>query len=192
MNLLSVKHCSVLNWVELRRLASNDRLFGRISVPDWMLVDFNNSFKCRRSGKDQSNLQLKPWLWNLSRPVIKGTKNTLKVPAWSETYGQVKEPQKTWLVGSSPLTDRCPQSLLIRRMLLKVTNPLLAPRLGAAQNVKERSLRWSEGMEPRILPSSPWKKTKAVPSRKPEVSAGHWKARYSRADDQSRQRWLRR
>ena len=36
VNLVSVEDCSVLNWVdqrELRRLASEDRLFGRIAEP---------------------------------------------------------------------------------------------------------------------------------------------------------------
>ena len=41
---------SVLNWVEqqaLGRLASDDRLFARTAEPGWMLLDFNNHFKCR-------------------------------------------------------------------------------------------------------------------------------------------------
>ena len=44
----------MLNWVEqqqLRRLASDDRLFGRIAEPGWMLTDFNNSFKNRLGGE---------------------------------------------------------------------------------------------------------------------------------------------
>ena len=48
VNLVSVVDCSVLNWVEqreLRGLASDDRLFGRIAEPGWMLMDFNNHFK---------------------------------------------------------------------------------------------------------------------------------------------------
>ena len=50
VNLVSVVDCSVLNWVEqkeLRGLASDDRLFGRIAEPGWVLMDFNNNFKCR-------------------------------------------------------------------------------------------------------------------------------------------------
>ena len=50
VNLVSVLDCSVLNWVEqkeLRGLASDERLFGRIAEPGWMLMDFNNIFKCR-------------------------------------------------------------------------------------------------------------------------------------------------
>ena len=48
VNLVSVVDCSVLNWVEqkkLRGLASDDRLFGRKPEPGWMLMDFNNNFK---------------------------------------------------------------------------------------------------------------------------------------------------
>ena len=42
INLVSVVDCSGLNWVEqkeLRGLASDDRLFGRIAAPGWMLMD---------------------------------------------------------------------------------------------------------------------------------------------------------
>ena len=49
VNLVSVVDCSVLNWVdqkELRGLASDDRLFGRTAEPGWVLMDFNNHFKC--------------------------------------------------------------------------------------------------------------------------------------------------
>ena len=61
----------VLNWVEpkdLRGLASNDRLFGRIAEPVWVLMDFNNNFKCRMGREDLSHVQFNPKLWNL-RPV---------------------------------------------------------------------------------------------------------------------------
>ena len=47
VNLVSVVDCSGLNWVEqkeLRGLASDDRLFGRIEEPGWVLMDFNNRF----------------------------------------------------------------------------------------------------------------------------------------------------
>ena len=92
-------------------------------------------------------------------------------------------------------------------MLLGVTSPVPAPSIGAAQDVEERLLRWSEGMEPRfiswnaaalltfdfIFPGM-WsrKKIKAIPSRKPEVSAGHWNGVYAPADDKSRLKWPRR
>ena len=55
VNLVSVVDCSVLNWVEqkeLRGLASNGRLFGRIAEPGWMLMVFNNNFKCRMGSED--------------------------------------------------------------------------------------------------------------------------------------------
>ena len=60
-NLISVVDCSVLNWVEqkeLRWLASDDRIFRRIAEPGWMLMDFNNNFKCRMGREDLSNVQL--------------------------------------------------------------------------------------------------------------------------------------
>ena len=50
LNLVSVVECSVLNWVEqkeLRGQASDDRLFGRIAEPGWLLMDFNNRLECR-------------------------------------------------------------------------------------------------------------------------------------------------
>ena len=46
VNLVSVVDCSVLNWVEqkeLRGLASDDRLFGRIAVPGCVFMGFNNN-----------------------------------------------------------------------------------------------------------------------------------------------------
>ena len=57
--LVSVVDCSVLNWVEykeLRGLASADRLFGKIAEPGWMLMDFNNNFKCRMGAEDHSHV----------------------------------------------------------------------------------------------------------------------------------------
>ena len=55
------------------------------------------------------------------------------------------------MVGTDPLPDRCPLYPLIRWMLLGVTSPVLAPRIGAAQDSEERMLRRSEGMEPRFI-----------------------------------------
>ena len=87
VNLVSVVDCSVLNWVkqrELRRLASEDRLFGRIAQPVRVLMDLNNSFKYRMGGENLSNVQLNPKLWNL-RSIFKGTKDAVKISAWPET-----------------------------------------------------------------------------------------------------------
>ena len=58
-NLLSVVDCSVLNWVEqkeLRKLCSENRIFGRIAEPGWILMDFNNSFRCRMGDIDLSHI----------------------------------------------------------------------------------------------------------------------------------------
>ena len=68
-------------------------------------------------------------------------------------------------------------------------------------------LKWGEGMEPRFISwnaaalhtfdinfpdiCSP-KKIKAIPSRKPEVSAGYWNDVCSPADDNSKLKWPRR
>ena len=92
VNLVSVVNCSVLNYVErreLRRLASEERLFGRIAEPGWVLMDLNNSFKCRMGGENLSNVQLNPKLLNL-RPTVKSTKDAVKIPIWPETYAYVK------------------------------------------------------------------------------------------------------
>ena len=72
VNLVSVVDCSVLNWVkhkELRALASDDRLFGRVAEAGWVLMDFNNNFKCRMIREDLSHDQFNPKLWNLL-PVV--------------------------------------------------------------------------------------------------------------------------
>ena len=63
VSLISVVDCSVLNWVEqkeLRGLASDDRLFGRIAEPGWVLMDFNNNFKCRMGREDFSPYPVQP------------------------------------------------------------------------------------------------------------------------------------
>ena len=72
VNLVSFVDCSVLNWMEqkeLRGLASDDRLFERIAEPGWVLMDFNNHFKCRMGREDLSHVQFNPKLRNL-RPVV--------------------------------------------------------------------------------------------------------------------------
>ena len=83
VNIVSVVDCSKLNWVEqkeLRGLASEDLLFGRIAEPCWVLMDLNNSFKCRMVGENFSNVQINPKLWIL-RPIIRDTKDAVKIPA---------------------------------------------------------------------------------------------------------------
>ena len=89
-------------------------------------------------------------------------------------------------------------------MLLGVTSPVIAPRIGAARDAEKRMLKWSEGMEPRFISwniaaahtfdfSFPdtWsrKKIKALPSRRPEVSAEMWNEVYTPIDDLSRLKW---
>ena len=200
VNLVSVADCSALNWVEqkeLRGLASDDRLFGRIAEPCWMLMDFNNKFKCRMGREDLSHVQFKPKLWNL-RPVVKDSGETMRVPLWPEPYANVKEKQQAWLSGSRPLPDQCPRYPPIRRTLLGVTSPAIAPRIGAARDAEERMLNWSGGMELHFISwnvaamhtfdftfPDAWsrKKIKAPPSRRPEVPADVWNVVYTSADD---------
>ena len=187
VNLVSVVDCSVLNWVaqkELRGLASDDRFFGKIPEPGWMLIDFNNNFKCRMGRDDVSHVQFNPKLWNL-RPVVKDSGEAMRFPLWLEAYAQVKENQQAWLSGSRPLPDQCPRYPPTRRMLLGVTSPAIAPRIGAARDAEERMLKWSGGMEPRFISwnaaamhtlsftfSDAWslKKIMALPARRPEVT----------------------
>ena len=129
VNLVSVVDCSVLNWVEhreLRGLASDDRLFGRIAEPGWLLMDFHNNFKCRMGREDLSHIQLNPKLWNL-RLVVKDSGAAMRVPLLPESYAHAKENQQAWLSGSRPLRDQYPRYPPIRRMLLGVTSPVIAP-----------------------------------------------------------------
>ena len=112
VNLVSVVDCSVLNWVEqreLRGLASDDRLFGRIAEPGWVLMDFNDNFKCRMGREDLSHIQFNPQLWNL-RPVVKDSGAAMRVPLLPEAYAHVKENQQAWLSGSRPLPDQSPDT----------------------------------------------------------------------------------
>ena len=151
-------------------------------------MDFNNNFKCRMGREDLSHVQFNPKLWNL-RPVVNDTREAMLVSLWREAYTRVKENQQTWLSGSRPLPDQCPRYPLIRRMLLGVTSPVIAPRIGAARDAERRMLKWSEGMEPRFISwnvaamhtfdftfPDAWsrRKIKAPPSRKPEVPTEVW------------------
>ena len=85
-----------------------------------------------------------------------------------------------------------------------VNRPVLAPRIEAAQDVEEKMIKWSEGMEPRFIRWNTaashvfnftfpglWsrKKIKAIPSRKTKVSAGHSNDVYTPADDNSGWKW---
>ena len=196
----------MLNWVEqreLRGLASDDRLFGRIAEPGWVLMDFNNHFKCRMGREDLSQIQFNPKLWNL-RPVVEDTGAAMGVPLLPEAYAHAKENQQAWLSGSRPLPDQCPRYPPIMRMLLGVTSPIITPRIGAARDAEKRMLKWSKVMEPRFIGCNvaaahtfdfsfpdAWsrKKIKALPSRRPEVSAEMWNEVYTPADDLSRLKW---
>ena len=202
VNLVSVVDCSVLNWVEqkeLRGLASDDRLFEIIAEPGWVLMDFNNNFKCRMGREELSHVQFNPKLWNL-RPVVKDSGEAMRVSLLPEAYAHVKENQQAWLSGSRPLPDQCPRYPPIRRMLLEVASPIIAPRIEAARDAERRILKWSEGMEPHFISwnvaathtfdftfPDAWsgEKIKAPPSKRPEVSADVWNDVYAPTDDLS-------
>ena len=206
VNLVSVMECSVLNWVEqkeLKGLASDDRLFGRIANPGWVLIDFNNNFKCRMGGGDLSHVQFNPKRWNL-QPVLKESGEAMRVPAWPEAYARFKENQQVWFSGSRPLSDQCPRYLPIRRMLQGVTSPAITPGIGVARDEEEKMWKWSEEMELHFISwnvaaihtfnftfPDAWsrKKIKAPPSRKPGVSTDVWSNVYTPADDWSRLKW---
>ena len=175
VNLVPVVDCSVLNWVEqkeLRGLASDDSLFGRTAEPGWMLMDFNNNFKFRMGGEDITHVQFNSKLWNV-RPVVKGSGEEMRVPAWLEAYAHVKE------------NHHGPQ----RRMLLGVTSPTIAPRI--ANEVEGWSWKVAAVRIFDFTFPDAWnpKKIKAPPSREPGVSADVWNNVYTRADDLSRLKW---
>ena len=128
----------------------------------------------------------------------------MQVQLWSEAYAHVKENQQVWLSASRLLPDQCPRYPPIRRMLLGVTSPVIAPRIGAARDAEEKMRNWSERMEPRFISwnvaamhtfdftfPDAWsrKKIKAPPSRRPGVSADVWNDVYTPADDWSRLKW---
>ena len=99
---------------------------------------------------DDSHIQFIPKLRNL-RPVKKDTGEAMRVPAWPNAYAHVERNQDAWLAGSRPLPSQYPQYPPIRRMLLGVTSPVVAPRIGAARDAEKRMQKWSEGIEPRLI-----------------------------------------
>ena len=127
---------------ELRGLASDDRLFGKTAEPGWILMDFNNNFKCQMSGEDLSHIHFNPKFWNL-RPIVKNSGEAMRVPCWPEAYAHVGENQQVWLAGSRLLPDQCPLYAPIRR-LLGVTSPVIGPRIIAARDVDERIQKLSD------------------------------------------------
>ena len=195
--------CAELGRAEGAERTGRSLLFGRIAEPGWVLMDFNNHFKCRMGREDLSHIQFNPKLWNL-RPVVKDSETAMRVPLLPEAYAHVRENQQPWLSGSTPLPDQCPRYPPIRRMLLGVTSPIIAPRIGAARDAERRMLKWSEGIEPRFISwnaaaahtfdftfPDAWsrKKIKEPPSRRPEVSAGVWSDVNSPTDNLSRLNW---
>ena len=89
-------------------------------------------------------------------------------------------------------------------MLLGLTSPAIAPRIGAARDAEERMLKWSGSMELRFIrwnaaamhtfdftfPDA-WsrKKIKSPPSGRSEVSAEVWDDVYAPVDDLSSLKW---
>ena len=89
-------------------------------------------------------------------------------------------------------------------MLLGVTSPAIAPRIGAPRDAEERMMKWSGGMEPRFISwnhaamhafdftfPDAWsrKKIKAPSSRRPEVPVDVWNDVYTPAEDLSQLKW---
>ena len=72
------------------------------------------------------------------RPVVKDSGEAMRVPVWPESYAHVKENQQVWLSWSRPLPDQCTRYPPIRRMLLGVTSPAIAPCIGAARDAEEQ------------------------------------------------------
>ena len=154
-------------------------------------------------GEDLYHVQFNPKLWNL-RPVVKDSGEAMRVTPWPEAYAHVKENQQVWLSESRPLPDQCPRYPSIRRMLLGVTSPAIAPQIGAARDVEEKVRKWSEVMEPRFVSwnvaamhtfdftfPDAWsrKKIKAPPTRRPGVTVDVWNGVCTPADDWSRLNW---
>ena len=97
-----------------------------------------------------SHVQLNPKLWNLP-PKVKYSGEAIRVPAWPEENAHARENQQAWLGGARPLPEHCPRYPPTRSILLGVTSPGIAPRIGGARYVEERMRKWSEGMESRFI-----------------------------------------
>ena len=91
-SILNVNLVSVWDWVvqqELRRYASDDRFFGRVAGPGWMLMDSNKHFKTGWSAKTAKD-QFNPKIRNLRR-LVKASLGAMRVPACPEAYTHVKK-----------------------------------------------------------------------------------------------------
>ena len=135
---------------------------------------------------------------------MKDTEESMRVPAWPNSYAHVTQNQVVWLAGSSSLPSQGPRYPPIRKMLLGFTFPVVAPRIGAARDAEERMRKWSEGMEPCFISCNvaaiqafgfsfpdAWSQMKIKPplSRKPDVSSDVLSNVYTSADNWSRLKW---
>ena len=66
-------------------------------------------------------------------------REAMRVPVRSEAFAHVKENQQVWPARCRPLPDQFPRHPPIRRMLLEVTSPAIAPRIGAARDAEEKN-----------------------------------------------------
>ena len=149
VNLVSVVDCSVLIWAEqqeLRRMSSDGTPFRRIAQPDWMVMDFNNSFKCHIGGEEPYHVHSNPKLWNLQL-IVNDSGEAKLVPTWPKAYVHVKEDQQAWLAGSRNMLDQSPRYPLIKRKSQGFTAPVIAPSIKAAREVEEGMRKWIEGLE---------------------------------------------
>ena len=99
--------------------------------------ELQQQFQMQNVGEDLSHVQFNAELWNL-RPRMKNSGEAMRVPIWPEAYAHIKENQQVRLSSSRPLPDQCHRSPPIRSMLLGVTSPAIAPRIGAARDVEEK------------------------------------------------------
>ena len=121
---------SALNWCEqhaLRKIMSEDLLFGKIPEQEITVINFDDHFRDRMGEVDRGHIEVFPKLWNL-RPYNKANGEIKGVPRLTASYHKLREETKGW-GDYKKLPKKIPEFPLIRRMLLGADSIVQTPRM---------------------------------------------------------------
>ena len=148
LNLISAVDGNANIWCEqhaLREMMSEDLLFAEISVPEMIVINFDDQFRGRMGEVDRRHIEVFPKLWNL-RPYNKTNGEITRIPRLTASYHKLREETKGW-GDYKKLPEEIPKFPLIRRMLLGADSAVQTPRLRAVETNERRVTKISEMMD---------------------------------------------